>query len=167
MNVAGAVAGGLLWVVGPRIRSPRFWLALLAAAVWIGAAMQLLSPFSVSPEYRPFVWVPFLGQYANPTIETLRPSSSCSSTFRWGSCSQPLVCSPAFTPGSRRALLRPRACMPARCSLPPRWLPIEYLQGWIVGRYPDVTGVLLAMLGTAAGAWTGGAGWLRFRAMIA
>jgi VanZ family protein len=46
-------------------------------------------------------------------------------------------------------------------------MPIEYFQGWIVGRYPDVTGVLLAMLGAAAGAWAGGAGWLRFRAMIA
>jgi VanZ family protein len=131
--------------------------------------MQLLSPFSVSPEYRPFVWVPFLGQYANTTTETL------SHTFELVLLYFPLGfvlaasrVQPGFHPGiPAYAAPPPRVYAAAMLLAAAMAMPIEYFQGWIVGRYPDVTGVLLAMLGAAAGAWAGGAGWLRFRAMIA
>ena len=41
---------------------------------------------------------------------------------------------------------------------------IEYLQGWIVGRYGDVTDVAVSVLGAAAGVWAGGTGWRQFPA---
>ena len=155
VNVAGALAGGLLWIVVPRIRSPQLWVPLLAAAIWLGAAMQLLSPFSVSPEYKAFLWMPFLGQYANTTTETL------SHTFELVLLYFPLGFALPWV--TTRARLYPAAMLLAAAMA----FPLEYFQGWIVGRFPDVTGVMLAMLGALAGAWTGGAGWTRFRAAIA
>jgi len=32
-------------------------------------------------------------------------------------------------------------------------LPVEYLQGWIVGRYPDVTDVAISVAGGWVGVW--------------
>jgi VanZ family protein len=45
----------------------------------------------------------------------------------------------------RRALIMALALTLAIAS------PIEYLQGWIVGRYPDVSDVCLSLLGAWAG----------------
>jgi VanZ family protein len=36
--------------------------------------------------------------------------------------------------------------------------PVEYFQGWIVGRYPDVTDVAFSVVGGLLGAWAGGRG---------
>jgi VanZ family protein len=33
---------------------------------------------------------------------------------------------------------------------------LEYFQGWIVGRFPDVTDVAMMLLGALTGAWAAG-----------
>jgi VanZ family protein len=167
VNVAGALAGGLFCLLVPRIRSPRFWVAFLAAAIWMGAAIQMLSPFSVSQEYRSFLWLPFFGQYANTTTESL------SHAFELVLLYFPLGFALAaggvrsdFHHGQPGRIVPPVHLYAAAIVLAIAMeFPIEYLQGWIVGRYGDVTGVMLAMLGAMTGAWTGGAGWMRFRAL--
>ena len=34
-------------------------------------------------------------------------------------------------------------------------VPLEFSQGWVEGRYPDITDVLGALIGATFGAWTG------------
>ena len=43
-------------------------------------------------------------------------------------------------------------------------VPLEYLQGWVAGRYGDITDVGVATLGALGGVWTGDLGWRRFEA---
>ena len=40
--------------------------------------------------------------------------------------------------------------------------PLELTQGWVDGRYPDITDVLGALIGAISGAWTCREGWRAF-----
>jgi VanZ family protein len=39
--------------------------------------------------------------------------------------------------------------------------PVEYLQGWIVGRFPDASDVAVSLGGALTGAWMGPAGFVQ------
>jgi len=41
-------------------------------------------------------------------------------------------------------------------------VPLELTQGWVDGRYPDITDVLGALIGAIFGAWTCREGWRAF-----
>jgi VanZ family protein len=137
--VVGAIAGALL------ARQPRRWTlrsaaATLVAAGWLATALMLLSPYVVSSEPRQMESVPFAAYLPRPDRMV----------------SHAVELTLAFVPvGFALALL-----MRTRW----RWARIagvailsggtlEYLQGWIVGRYPDVTDIGVLTLGALAGAW--------------
>jgi glycopeptide antibiotics resistance protein len=44
--------------------------------------------------------------------------------------------------------------------------PLELTQGWVDGRFPDITDVLGALIGAIFGAWTCREGWKAFERNI-
>jgi hypothetical protein len=45
--------------------------------------------------------------------------------------------------------------------------PVEYGQGWIVGRYPDITDIAMSGVGGLLGAWAGTDGEAMFDEVVA
>src|SRR5262249_24306725 len=117
------------------------WLVLTVFGVAVGAAIQQLSPFQVAPAYRPFGLMPFLSDYAHTTFETLSHVIElvllyAPLGFIWRRLAR------AGPPGGLLGALAVTLAIA---------MPIEYLQGWVVGRYPDVTYIAISL----AGAWAG------------
>jgi VanZ family protein len=143
----GLLAGLALWRLTPRIRSGGVWLAILAGATFIAAAMQMLTPFEIASEYRPVGWFPLRGYYTRTTFETL------SHVIELALLYVPL----GFFAGSSRAAGASGATGGAVIRLVALTVllagVVEYLQGWIVGRYPDVSDVGLCVLGALGGWW--------------
>lgn len=137
---AGILTGAALWAASSRIPSPRLWQGLLISLTGIAAAIQMLSPFEIAAEYRGFAWFPFAAYYNRTTFETL------SHVIELALAYFPLgFCIPLGIDSPRRALLVVLGTALAIA------VPIEYLQGWVVGRYPDVSDIGLSL----AGAWAG------------
>jgi VanZ family protein len=146
VGAAGAAAGAF---AEPRIRGwrPSSAFGLLVVLGVLATAMMMLSPFELAEERRTLQWVPFLDYLGVP------PSRAASNVAE-------LVI--AFAPVGYAL----RRLMPGAAG----WVGIvfaasvlggalEYIQGAIVGRYPDVTdvGMLVwgALLGAAAADWIG------------
>ena len=152
VHAAAVVAGVSLSPRWPYGRSPAFWCAVLWVATAVGAALQMLSPFALAPEHQRFMWMPFANYYEHTSFETV------SHTFELMLIYFPVGFAIALTVSRARS----------------RWVvafiaalliagPLEYLQGWVVGRYGDVTDVGVSILGALGGVWAGDAGWRRFR----
>jgi glycopeptide antibiotics resistance protein len=137
---AGILVGTGLWALSTRIIWPGLWQGLLVAMTVAGVALQMLSPFQWASAYRGFSWFPFLGYYTRTTFETLSHVIELAlAYFPLGFC---LVLGAA---SRRRAVVLALALTMLIC------VPIEYLQGWVVGRYPDISDVGFSLLG----AWIG------------
>ena len=136
----GILVGAAIWTTSSRLDWPRFWQGVLIAMTVTAAAMQMLSPFDVADEYRGFGWFLFRGYYQRTTFEALSHAIELSlAYFPLGFCI-------ALAAGAtRRAFWAALALTLAIAA------PIEYLQGWVVGRYPDVSDVCLSLLGAWAG----------------
>ena len=151
VQAAGAVTGALLWQSDPHGRGRWLWPVLISAGIAVGAAMVMLSPFEVAPEYRGVWRLPFLGYYQHTTFGTLsRVIEVLLIYFPIGFCFA--MISPPTT-----AFIVSVAVAAGIAA------PVEYFQGWIVGRYADVTDVLFSAAGAWLGAWAGSYGWLAFR----
>jgi VanZ family protein len=100
----------------------------------------MLSPFQFSSTYHSFGWFPFHGYYVRTTFEAL------SHVIEQLVLYFPLGFLVAY-PGRPTAGLARRALVATLAIAGP----IEYLQGWVDGRYPDVTDVGIALLGAALG----------------
>lgn len=151
VQAAGAAAGAGLapWMVGRW--SPQVGILTVMATTWVAAAMQMLSPFSWAASRGPFEWFPFLAYYEFTSNQTVSHVIELSLMF--------------FPVGFLLALVNPTT---------PLWVgtivtllvldvPLEYAQGWVAGRFPDVTDIGVAVLGGLAGAWVGRAGFARYR----
>ena len=137
---AGILIGAALWQLSSRIVWPGLWRGLLILMTVFGVTLQMLSPFELAAEYRGFSWFPFLGYYTRTTFETLSHVIELAlAYFPLGFC---LVLN---AKAEGRAMLGALMVALAICA------PVEYLQGWIVGRFPDVSDVGLSL----AGAWIG------------
>jgi VanZ family protein len=137
------IAGGLVGAsIGPRARqAPRLVAALVIALSVLATAGLLLTPFELASAWRPFGLMPFLGYYQYTSGQTVSHVVELMLAFlpigyAWTSVS--------VQPGYR--FLIAVVLMAGT---------LEYLQGWIVGRYPDVTDVMMMTLGALAGAWMG------------
>jgi len=152
VHAAGVVAGAYLSRGWPLGRSAAFWCATLWAATAAAAALQGLSPFAIAPEHRPFQWMPFANYYEHTSFDTV------SHSFELALIYFPLGFAVAQTrrqPAYRWVLAVVATLLIAG--------PIEYLQGWVAGRYGDITDVSVSILGALGGVWTGSAGWRRFQ----
>jgi len=136
----GIAIGAAMWTASNRLAWPRFWQALLVIMTIVAVAMQQLSPFELAPAYRGFSWYPFFGYYAHTTFETLSHVIELAlAFFPLGFCL------------SLGADSRGRALLAALVLTLAISAPIEYLQGWVNGRYPDISDIGLSL----AGAWVG------------
>jgi glycopeptide antibiotics resistance protein len=145
VHAAGVVGGAALSQGWPHGRSATFWCLVLWAATAGGASLQMLSPFQLIAVHQPLRWMPFANYYAHTTFETL------SHVFELTLIYFPL----GFVAALRdRSVSRIFAAVIAATLIA---LPLEYLQGWIAGRYGDITDVGVALLGALAGVWAASA----------
>ncbi len=146
VHAAGAVAGAALSQRWPWSRSPIFWCVVLWCAT--GLALQRFGGLarlrSATP--RPVVWLPF---YGRTSFETISHCIELVLTYF------PLGFTVSIVSGRQRTYGSPWRPRSSRCSAAQ-----ETLQGWIVGRYGDVTSVAIAGLGAAIGVWIAEAGGL-------
>jgi glycopeptide antibiotics resistance protein len=157
---AGVLSGAALSDVLGRVRSPRLLFGLLAIATTFGAALQMLSPFTIAPTYRSMALVPFLSYYEYTSLQTVSNVTRIMISYF------PLGFAAALVAGRS-----PRMWALAIAAVLAIATPIEVLQGWIgepngIRRYPDITDIGIAVLGCTFGAWAGASGWARFLAQL-
>jgi VanZ family protein len=150
VHAAGALAGAALSRRWPWNRSPVFWCVVLWCATGLGAALQWLSPFEIAATHRPVMWLPFLNYYERALFEPVSHSFEVVLTY------VPLGFAVSIVSGRRWAIWIAVAATVLVAA------PLEYLQGWIVGRYGNGTDVAIAGLGAVIGVWIAGAGALEF-----
>ncbi|HKV98480.1 MAG TPA: VanZ family protein [Vicinamibacterales bacterium] len=140
VRAAGALVGAAAGTLLPRRSGRGLWLAGFVIATAAAAAMQQLSPFTIAPAYRPFGLMPFLSDYVHTTFETLSHVIELVLLYApIGFLMRRTIRSPG------RALAAALVCTLVIAA------PVEYLQGWVVGRYPDLTDIGLSL----AGGWLG------------
>jgi len=136
----GVVVGTLLWAgLGP-VRSSASWRVGLFAMTAAAASLLMLSPFELSGQYQGFSWYPFRNYYERTTFEGL------SHVIELGLAYFPLGYWLARGKGSQWrqfTLVFGLALLIAG--------PLEYLQGWIVGRFPDISDIGLSLAGGGLG----------------
>jgi VanZ family protein len=149
----GVVVGVLLCQAALRGTPRRGWIALVIIATAIGAAIQMLNPFELAPTRNAFQWLPFLNYYEVTTSNTLSHALELMLIyFPFGFFFVTMVEMP-----------RRRAWAAVVLIVLAIAVPIEYLQGFVVGRFPDVTDPSLSALGGWVGAWAGTRGAAGFR----
>jgi glycopeptide antibiotics resistance protein len=144
LHVVAVVCGALIGTGWPYGLGTGVWYALLAVATYASIAWLLLFPFRLTSTYTTLGLFPFFSYYARTTFETI---------------SHVLELWLAYFPlgyGLGMAIDRPVR----------RWVlsigltlivaaPLEYMQGWVEGRYPDVTDIGMAIAGAWLGTWLG------------
>jgi VanZ family protein len=151
VGMAGAMAGipiGLAYLKSKK--SPLWWSGVFVLTT-VGVTMQQLSPFTLSDTSRSFQWIPFLNYYAFTTAETVSHSAELLLAYF------PLGCALALA--TRRRRKRSLVVLGAALMIAG---PVEYLQQYIGGRFPDVTDIALSLAGAWLGGWTATRGWRLF-----
>jgi glycopeptide antibiotics resistance protein len=147
VRAAAVIAGLALWRATRGWHRPGIWFAALVVGVAVGAAMQMLTPFEVSPAYHSFGWFPFFGYYEHTTFEAVSHVFEILLLyFPLGFCACQVIRSRAHATVVSVALTLAIAG------------PVEYAQGWFVGRYPDVTDVALSVVAVIFGVLAGSYG---------
>jgi glycopeptide antibiotics resistance protein len=143
IGITGALAGiplGLSFVKSKK--NPRWWAGVFVLTM-VGVAMQQLSPFKLGEDVRPFQWIPFLNYYTVTSSETVSHSAELLlSYFPLGF---------GFALATRQRRRRSQVVLAAALLIA---APVEFLQRYIPGRFPDVTDVGLSLAGAWFGAWT-------------
>lgn len=139
--IGAVLAGG--WIPWTR----RAAAVLTIGCAWLATALMMLSPLAFAPEHRPFRWAPFLSYFEHTTGETI---------------SHIVELVMAFVPvGVGLACAAPRrwrlgVVVVSACALAAS---LEYLQGWTVDRFPDVTDAGMLTAGALTGAFVARPAW--------
>ena len=154
--VSGSFCGGCLANLLRHNKIPAIlWCIIVILATLFTAGMQSLSPFQLSAEYHAMNWVPFLSYYERTTFIALSNFiESVITYFPMGFLVQHLI----LKKKSNFFLIGIIAFMMAYC--------LEFSQGWIGGRYPDITDALGGTAGAVFGAWTNAKGWTIFNKYV-
>ncbi|MEO6096842.1 MAG: VanZ family protein [Fibrobacteria bacterium] len=153
--VAGSAAGGIVWHFPGFHLRPRTWTLAGGLAVLASAAAGGLYPYHFTGRHSGFNWIFFLPRYERNTLVALGEFVESAMTFF------PL----GFLLAYFQPLRRPAAA--AALLAGAMALAVEALQGYVPGRYPDVTDALGAMLGGLAGGLVLTRGWPAFRYYMA
>lgn len=156
IGIAGALIGVRLGTSSLTSKTNPLWWAGVFVLTMIGVAMQQLSPFTLVGDTRPFQWIPFLNYYEFTTSETVSHSAELLLAYF------PLGCALALS--TRRRRKRFHVVLGAALVIA---VPVEYLQKYVGGRFPDVTDIALSLAGAWLGAWTATRGWRLFDEEIA
>ena len=156
VSSAGALAGVPIGMAvsadRPRASLTRWqWCGALIALTAIGVALQQLSPFTLNPAPRAFQWMPFRNYYDFTTSETVSHAAELLLAYFPMGFGLALA---ARSAAGRRAAVVATALAIA--------IPVEYLQRFIGGRFPDVTDIGMSLAGACLGAWTATRGWPLF-----
>ena len=156
VGITGALAGVTLGAAFVKSKkNPNWWVGVFLITL-AGVAMQQLSPFTLSDDTRSFQWIPFLNYYELTSSQTVSHSAELLLAYF------PLGFSLAMT--TRRRRRRFHVVVAAVLLIA---VPVECLQMYIGGRFPDVTDIALSVAGAWLGAWTATRGWRRFDQQIA
>ncbi len=141
---AGGVMIGLVLSRTTKVEAhPRTWFVLLVLTTAAAAAIWMFSPFLMAPAYHSFGWFPFFGYYKHTTFETV---------------SHVIELLLIYFPIGFGAWLVARnptiATFVAIAATLVVAVPIEYGQGWFVGRYPDLTDIAVSVVGAVFGVLT-------------
>lgn len=147
--------GGLIAAYWPRMVYPNVWSLIIIVTTWVAAMLHALSPFRFVTEYKSMNWIPFLPYYDRTSFIAL--SNFIESVLIY------------FPMGFVIAYLMDRRKLPyiftgIIASLIA--VPLEFSQGWVDGRFPDITDVLGSLIGAIFGAWTCREGWKAFERNI-
>jgi VanZ family protein len=154
---AGVAVGVLLWSIGRQGRSRRGWVVLVVAATAVGAGMQMLNPFELATTPNAVQWLPFMNYYEVTTFTTLSHALELVLIYF------PLGFVIArMRPGTRRSSWMIAIAITLAIAVP-----IEFLQRFVVGRFPDATDPTLSAIGGWLGAWAGTSGAAYFEATVA
>ncbi|MDB5103956.1 MAG: hypothetical protein JWP91_1645 [Fibrobacteres bacterium] len=153
--VLGAVGGGISFFFPGFHRRPRLWLLAGGLAILASVAARALFPYTFTPHFSGFNWILFLPQYERTTFAALGDFIESAMVFF------PL----GFLMGYFYPRIRPSALAGLLAGI--MAMGVEMLQGFVPGRYADVTDVLGAMLGAIAGGLALTRGWPAFREYMA
>ena len=144
----GCTLGGLFMLIVPRKVSAIVWIVPIVVFTLITAAVQTLAPFEMRIEHVQMGMTPFLPYYNASTFHAI-------ANFLEGLIMYiPIGFVLQYAISHRRSAFILIALVVAAIAYA-----LEYAQGWIVGRYPDITDVIGAVIGaTIAGSlclrWT-------------
>jgi glycopeptide antibiotics resistance protein len=139
--LAGSILGGVFIKLIPEKLPPAIVALAVISATWLTAGVQVLSPFRFIPEHRGFNWIPFLSYYERTSFVALANFiESMLMFFPMGFILR------SVWNGTKKVywyILVPAVVMACTLEIP---------QGWVEGRYSDITDVIGATIGAAVGA---------------
>ncbi len=134
--IIGCVAGGLLTFIVPKNIHRLIWGGVIFILTVLGATLQTLSPFEVRMEHMAMGMTPFLSYYNASTFTAMANFLEILITYiPVGFVIQYVI---SFKRSAFPVIVIVVGCIA---------YVLEYLQGWVVGRYPDITDVLGAVIG--------------------
>ena len=134
--MVGCFAGGVFaWIV-PKKLPPFVWAIPVIAVTLITAAVQTLSPFEMRVTHLTMGMIPFLPYYESSTFTAIANFMESMITYI------PLGFVLQYAISRRRSAFILIAVIVAAIAYG-----LEYAQGWIEGRYPDITDVIGAVVG--------------------
>ena len=153
--ISGSLCGGLFYEYWPWLFSRNKWAILVIITTWLAAMVQSLSPFRYTIIARGMNWFPFLPYYERTSFIALANFlESALIYYPMGFILQYLL------PKKKRPYLFIGLITVGLA------FPLELAQGWVAGRYPDITDVIGAVIGAISGAWTCKEGWSAFNRHI-
>ena len=157
-GVLAGIAAGLDFCRTRRSATPVRWCAGLFGLTAMGVAMQQLSPFQVAhgAAVRRFQWMPFLNYYEFTTTQTVSHSVELLLSYI------PLGFGLSLVARNRAARLAAVTGFALTIAVP-----VEYLQRFVGGRFPDITDIALSVAGALLGMWTATRGWSLFNEQLA
>ncbi len=128
--------GGVFISLLPKNVKSFVWIAPLVIFAIISAAVQTLAPFEIRSQHVSISTMPFLSYYHASIFTAIANFLEVLITYI------PLGFALQYAISSRRSafmVITIIVGLVAYC--------LEYMQGWVVGRYPDVTDVIAAVIG--------------------
>lgn len=138
---SGSIAGVLVCTALRGRMSRQLAVSLVLLATTVAATIQTISPFRLAVQPRGFNWIPFLAYYEVTSFNAL--SNFIESLLMY----LPVGFVLQYLYPKRRVVWLVTLFIGASV------LSLEYLQGFIEARYPDITDVLGAVVGGIFGCW--------------
>lgn len=134
--IVGCSLGGVFALLLPKRISPIIWIVPMIVITFMTAAVQTLAPFEMRMAYLSMGMVPFLPYYESSTFTAIANFLEGMITY------VPLGFVLQYAISHRRSAFILIVIIVALLAYS-----LEYAQGWIVGRYPDITDVIGAVIG--------------------
>ena len=139
----GSMIGMLILQLKKPSHNQTVWISAMVLATFITAAIQTLSPFRLASNYRDFNWIPFLAYYERTSFLAL--ANFIESLIVYLPLGFVVPCLQKAQANRRAAAILLFFATLMVASI------LEFTQGLIVSRYPDVTDVIGALMGVTLG----------------